>query len=482
MKKRKLVQHKTSLLEETDEEKTKAHKPALSLMKNPSPRKQKELTKEEVPKTVVILDSDEEHEIQSSPVTPKKTPTPQQTEAQKDRTCEVKETLKQSPSPKKTTTILPTNQYSSSSSDTHSKQSTSSSLRATSTPAIRTAQATTTTPTKSDTSDSTTKQSQGSINSLPDELLVEIFLFLNLSDLTSASQVQRRWKRLRFERRNFLDFSIYGDALQESQVLFFFVHCKRVESLDFSGCINMDNLILSNVSDSFFGTLRKLNLEGCEKITNYSFISLFQRCTLLEEVNLYMCHIKDDGLEALGKNCAQLRSLDISKCSKIQDEGFGHIGKSMQQLKMLTIGGQKFVTEKGLLRLTGCASLERLSIHTMEVVNDQVMKVFAEKMPNLIGIDLYLCPNVSDTSLAHFSDHCKQLRDLNLWSCKLSDSGLMKLTQGCPGLQKLKIRDCTTKITKEGIQMISQMAPKLKNRTKINPRGLWLSTLAMVEG
>ncbi|CAJ2640743.1 unnamed protein product [Trifolium pratense] len=156
--------------------------------------------------------------------------------------------------------------------------------------------------------------------------------------------------------------------------------------------------------------LRCLRLEECRRISEKGFIEAVRKLPLLEEVyiNSISCLTKDS-LEALGRSCPHLKSLEFVR------EGIGHsiivgfddndavaISETMPRLRSLDINRNR-ITNIGLLAiLDGCPLLEYLNLERSLYLDlsESLRKRCLEQIK-----DLRLLDNKDDLLMYYPSDH-----------------------------------------------------------------------------
>ncbi|KAI3826011.1 hypothetical protein L1987_00051 [Smallanthus sonchifolius] len=85
--------------------------------------------------------------------------------------------------------------------------------------------------------------------------------------------------------------------------------------INLSGCVNLTDKIVSEISMVHGGTLEVLNLDGCKSISDASVITVAQNCLSLRELDVSKSSISDFSVAALA--CAEhlnLQVLSISGC------------------------------------------------------------------------------------------------------------------------------------------------------------------------
>lgn len=184
--------------------------------------------------------------------------------------------------------------------------------------------------------------------------------------------------------------------------------CRRLRSLDVSGCHQLDDSTLQLLAQFANATLQVLYLKSLNKVT-------------------------DQGIVAICQSCHQLRVLDISNLHALTDEGAGMaIGENLTQLRALYLRDNyrftnqsiDIITEKCTfltqLTLWGCIKLQHLSFEQPEQLG------VAHRCGNLVVLNLWGCHNLRNDA-ANALGNIKQLRSLIVSEChRLTDQFLVR--------------------------------------------------------
>lgn len=108
--------------------------------------------------------------------------------------------------------------------------------------------------------------------------------------------------------------------------------------VDLSGCVNISDKIVSEISMVHGGTLEVLNLDGCRLITDASVVAISENCLLLRELDVSKSGITNFAIAALA--CAEqlnLQILSISGCSRVSNKSVPFLKKLSETLVGLNI-------------------------------------------------------------------------------------------------------------------------------------------------
>ncbi|KAL6556723.1 Transcription factor COE2 [Orobanche gracilis] len=96
-----------------------------------------------------------------------------------------------------------------------------------------------------------------------------------------------------------------------------------------SGCVNMTDSVVSEITRLHGETLEVLNMDGCKNLSDASLIAISKNCSVLRELDVSQCGITDYGIAALaGAKQPGLQILSLAGCSLVS-------GKSLPFLGML---------------------------------------------------------------------------------------------------------------------------------------------------
>lgn len=171
-----------------------------------------------------------------------------------------------------------------------------------------------------------------------------------------------------------------------------------------------------------FPNLLDLDLTSCTRLSNTD-LECVARIISLEQLNLSNCYrIEDSGIIEIAASLRSLIKLDLSKCTRITNLTLHHVGRHLTKLKSLTLVSCELITDAGISSL----------VHSLRVLQH---------------LDLSSCSHFTDNGLSSIVESCKNLRELNLSGCfRVTEEGIdfakTSLTQ-CeiqgPGLQHLTL-------------------------------------------
>ena len=172
-------------------------------------------------------------------------------------------------------------------------------------------------------------------------------------------------------------------------------------------------------SDPDLPLLSKLNLSGCEHLTEAGIIQFLKTVGKnLEDLNLSRTLVPFAQNVLLTISFPALENLNLRHCNNLTDAVITtFLNKSQTTLKILDVGGTR--------------------------VSFSDIGALSPELPALVKLDLFLSEYMTDFSISLFLNKSrKTLQILNLLGTRASFSDLGSLTTTFPRLQKLKLSCC----------------------------------------
>ncbi|GAV80765.1 F-box domain-containing protein/LRR_6 domain-containing protein [Cephalotus follicularis] len=187
---------------------------------------------------------------------------------------------------------------------------------------------------------------------------------------------------------------------------------------------------LPNVSDRGFWVMG--NGRGLQKLKSFTIA-----CS----------RVTDTGLEAIGKNCPNLKQFCLSKCAFLSDNGLVSFAKAVVSLESLQLEECHRITQLGLFgSLLNCgAKMKALSLVKCFGIKD--LSVGLSKLSSCVSLRLLTirnCPDFGDASLAVLGKLCPRLQHVDLTGLhRITDAGVLPLLESCEaGLVKVNLSGC----------------------------------------
>ena len=254
---------------------------------------------------------------------------------------------------------------------------------------------------------------------------------------------------------------IESSVFTESSVATLIPRAPNTTSLNFSGCISINDVAVACISASCAG-LKMICLDMCKSITDISLRNLSLKCHELRSLSCTGCkNITAEGVINLAKGCRKLEHLNMGGLTCVTDESMATITHICRQIRALNIAGCPMVTSVALRSLSSLEDLQILNMKALGCVTDEAMATLMLGSHNMRELDIGGCFNITDTTLSSISC-CERLCILNIEFCKeITDVGIISLISGCKELRDLNIRGCFN-ITDTSIISLSQNCTRLE--------------------
>ncbi|XP_032868196.1 F-box/LRR-repeat protein 12 [Amblyraja radiata] len=291
---------------------------------------------------------------------------------------------------------------------------------------------------------------KAALNSLPENVLVEILSYLSTRDLLRISGVCKRWRRLAYDKGLWKDVNLTPYKVN-SRILWHLVR-------HYLG-----------------GTLRTLRVKGVlhsvkkhESLTEALLLEIGKRCPNLSELRLIEMNLRGINYECLPPS---LLSLELTHC-EIPLHWFRAAAATANgtrmppQIKNLEVDNVPNFSDQHLQNVASRTALKVLILSGTYRVTDSGIEKSAQCLSEVVHLKLHGC-NISDESLRHISQHLTQLRTLDLTNfCSMTDAGLACLGD-LRSLQALCFEYCD-QITVEKLLAVCTGLPSL---AKLNLNG-----------
>lgn len=257
--------------------------------------------------------------------------------------------------------------------------------------------------------------------------------------------------------------------------------CPNLKILDLTCCDALTDVAISAIADSCRNLL-SLKLESCSLLTERSLKCLGSCCLLLEELDLTeCCGVNDQGLKYLSQ-CSELLSLKLGLCTNISDKGLSYMSSTCKKIRELDLYRCTDIGDDGLAALGGgCRKLRKLNLSYCVKVTDKGMESLSH-LGELFDLELRSLQNLTNAGLAALASGCKRLAALDLKHCaSIGDSGFWSLAYYSRNLQQINLSYCA--ITDVGLCMLMGNLTclqdvKLVNLPKVSVNGFELALRA----
>ncbi len=167
------------------------------------------------------------------------------------------------------------------------------------------------------------------------------------------------------------------------------LYARRLRAIDLSFVCEVSDSAIETFCSSTSGTLEKLLLRKCNKLTDLSLIAA-GKCTSLEIVDFSYCSlITDTGVDALVAGCGNnLRLLSMSFCGLLSDATLRSIGQHCSALQQLCARGLPKITDLGFATLCAGvgATVEGIDVlDCTSLTRDPVVEALRKHCPKIAG-------------------------------------------------------------------------------------------------
>ncbi len=231
---------------------------------------------------------------------------------------------------------------------------------------------------------------------------------------------------------------------------------KKITSLHLKGDYGITQVALSSLSE-----LKHLTLDSNIRVDKQDILSLIERCPKLESFGINKIFLDDDKdiLIALGKNCPNLTSLEISNRHLFENGVFMAFIANCPKLQHLSFPVNN---EQTLALAQHCPDLRFLNLTMCYDLTVETLSLLADKCPNLRSLSFNNCKLLTDDHIAVLAQRCRKLEVLILSGCSLlTDNTIVALSRYCPNLRTLDLRQF--RFAQESISMLANGFPRLES-------------------
>ncbi|KAL1532645.1 Transcription factor COE2 [Salvia divinorum] len=196
--------------------------------------------------------------------------------------------------------------------------------------------------------------------------------------------------------------------------------------------------------------LESFKLDETHRITQSGVFGILASCGgKLKVLSLSNClGLKDLNFRfPLSSLCMSLRSLAIHNCPGFGDSVMSMLGRLCPKLTHLDLIGLEGVTDVGLLPLSQRPEAGLVKVNLSGCVNltdSLVARIASLHGETLEVVNLERCSGITDVSLMSIATNCSVLRELDVSSCRVTDSGVALLARaGHLSLQVLSLAGCS---------------------------------------
>ncbi|KAK8064992.1 hypothetical protein PG997_011739 [Apiospora hydei] len=307
---------------------------------------------------------------------------------------------------------------------------------------------------------------------LPEDVLVSIFQWMDLPELTRLRIVSTRWRKL------------LATSPRLCTVVDLTPHNRRVT----------DHVLVKILAPFFGPRPRSVDLSNCFHVTDEGFSALWKMCG--KNIKIWkmksVWDVSANQILDMSEHAKGLEEVDWSNCRKVGDNLLARVvgwvrGKPVTQtvtlpppgtvvgcpkLKRLNLSYCKHITDRSMAHLAAHASnrIESLSLTRCTSITDAGFQTWTPyRFANLTRLCLADCTYLSDNAIIALANSAKALTHLDLsFCCALSDTATEVVALGLPKLQELKMAFCGSAVSDNSLACI---ALHLNDLERLSVRG-----------
>ena len=162
-------------------------------------------------------------------------------------------------------------------------------------------------------------------------------------------------------------------------------------------------------------------------------------------------------MQAIATVCANLTSLRLPKCKRLNDTAVAEIALKNPFLSHLDLSGNRRMTDKAITTTAeSCtSSLRYLNLTLCTRLTDKALICVSINCSALFYLNLRSCRNFTDKAIVGIAMGCPNLRRINCSGCDaLSDVAVVALVKHCPLLAHVDLSYCK-RISDRSIQALA---------------------------
>ena len=221
---------------------------------------------------------------------------------------------------------------------------------------------------------------------------------------------------------------VFYDNLQQDQIIGFHEVFKGTKSMQYTERMFFATKIEPHVFSSLFSdkfiSLKKIVLDGNDKLTDGMLRIICESCCSLQELNLCFCkQITGDQIRS-----SSLQVLDLNYCEKVGDAALINAAHNLPSLTTLLVsdcidGVRK--SDNGLRALVELKNLRALEIRYSNITDEGIREI-TSSLSKITCFDIAFCPVLTASCLLDIAYHLHSLEKLCL-SFSLDSSSVSAL-------------------------------------------------------
>ncbi|KAL5014145.1 hypothetical protein ScPMuIL_008415, partial [Solemya velum] len=291
-----------------------------------------------------------------------------------------------------------------------------------------------------------TGEARDSLSTLPRKIAIKILSYVDLADLARCASVCRSWKvitqaHILWSR---LDFYRVRDSITDKVATKLLSKCRPyLIHLNLRGCKKITEPTFLTISEC--RNLQDLNLSDCSSLNDETFKTVAKGCKILLYLNLSYTDITDASLRIISKFCHNVQFLSLAFSRKFSDKGLLYLacGRNGRKLEYLDLSGCLQITPEGFKNLaSGCHNLQTLILNEFSTLNDDYLLPITENCPKLNTVSFLGSPLLTDETFKRLANWKKMKKIKVEGNHRISDVGVKTIGKLCPNLEHVYMADC----------------------------------------
>ncbi|KAK9501330.1 hypothetical protein O3M35_012066 [Rhynocoris fuscipes] len=263
-------------------------------------------------------------------------------------------------------------------------------------------------------------QKSGPFDDLPDETILRIFSYLDLTSLCRCVRVNKHFSRLASDAMLYTAVNLkpMWYCIKSKTLQYLTPRCKYLQKLNLSWCGN-------------YGT-----------ITSHNFIVFIKNCgKQITHLQLDCCkYIDDECIKQISESCRNLKELSLRNCFKITKDGFEHL-INISTLQRLDLYRTAIESEPLIEILKHSPKMQHINLGSCVHVAsmDEVAHALGTYNRELISVDFWKTYSLTPVGVKALAN-CSKLEEVDFGWClgvSIPGDSMVALANGCKGLRKL---------------------------------------------
>ena len=315
------------------------------------------------------------------------------------------------------------------------------------------------------------------VESLPDNIIVQILSYFPYPKLVKTGQVCKRWHRLCYDGSLWKEFNILEEHSEKltNDVIERIVPCRNnfIDSIDLKNCRRIGDAAIQRIAVGC-PRLKTLVLRGCDLITDKSVQLLARNTTTLERLEIPLENVSAETLSAVVGNNPELSEL-TAYSRAVTRKTLAMLAIHCDKLSKLVVLDAPLKAEEpsssdvltdGMVYILamGCQRLKELTLHYNQIMlTDSALFVLAKKCRFLESLSVDYCDNdrgITDLGVCALAQRCKELKSLSLSNAEITDASLVFIAEHLRNIKELHLEFC--QVSDVGVYSLLRKCGKLE--------------------